>query len=87
LYRAGTRRERSLRGIAVGRRNWTFYGSDYGGRSGAVPTSLIAGCKRHHADPFAYMRDVFQKINAHPRSRLAELARDHRVAQRTADAC
>jgi hypothetical protein len=39
--------ERSLREIAVGRRNWTFYGSDHGGRTGAVLTSLIASCKRH----------------------------------------
>jgi transposase len=38
--------ERSLRGIAVGRRNWTFYGSDNGGRTAAVLTSLIATCKR-----------------------------------------
>ncbi len=51
--------ERSLRGVAVGRRNWTFFGSDNGGRTAAVLTSLIATCKRHHIDPFAYLRDVF----------------------------
>jgi hypothetical protein len=78
--------ERSLRGIAVGRRNWTFYGSDHGGRTGAVLTSLIASCKRHHVDPFAYMRDVFQRISAHPQSRLDELLPDHWLAQRTAAA-
>ncbi len=43
--------ERSLRGIAVGRRNWTFYGSDNGGRTAAVLTSLIASCKRLGIDP------------------------------------
>lgn len=56
-------------------------------RSGGGWPVRKAGTRGHHVDPFAYMRDVFQKINAHPRSRLAELARDHRVAQRTADAC
>ena len=38
--------ERSLRGIAVGRKNWMFYGSDNGGRPAAASTSLIATCKR-----------------------------------------
>ena len=68
--------ERSLRGIAVGRRNWTFLGSDNGGRTAAVLTSLVATCKRLRLDPFAYLRDLFQRIGAHPQSRLAELLPD-----------
>jgi hypothetical protein len=47
------------RGVAVGRRNWTFFGSDNGGHTAAVLGSLIATCKRHRIDPFAYPRDVF----------------------------
>jgi hypothetical protein len=43
-----------LRGIAVGRKNWMFYGSDNGGQTAAVLTSLIATCKRLGMDPFAY---------------------------------
>ncbi len=65
--------ERSLRGVAVGRKNWTFLGSDGGGRTAAVLTSLIASCKRLGIDPFAYLRDIFERISAHPQSRLAEL--------------
>jgi transposase len=65
--------ERSLRGAAVGRRNWTFFGSDNGGRTAAVLSSLVASAKRHHIDPFAYLRDVFARISAHPRNRLEEL--------------
>jgi len=34
--------ERSLRGIAVGRRNWTFVGSDRGGKTMAVLRSFVA---------------------------------------------
>jgi hypothetical protein len=49
--------ERSLRGIAVGRKNWMFFGSDAGGRTAAVLTSLIMTCKRLKIDPFAYLRD------------------------------
>jgi len=65
--------ERSLRGIAVGRRNWTFLGSDNGGRTAAILSSLIATCKRLAIDPFAYLRDIFARLGAHPQSRLAEL--------------
>jgi len=68
--------ERSLRGIAVGRKNWMFYGSDNGGQTAAVLTSLIATCKRLGMDPFAYLRDLFGHISSHPQSRLAELLPD-----------
>jgi transposase len=78
--------ERTLRDIAVGRRNWTFYGSDTGGHTAAVLTSLVATCKRHHIDPFAYLRDVFQRISAHPNHLLDELLPDQWLAKRTAAA-
>ena len=84
--------ERSLRGIAVGRRNWTFYGSDKGGRTAAVLTSLIATCKSLGIDPFAYLRDIFERISSHPQNRLAELLPDQwkaapavKVAERKED--
>ena len=72
--------ERSLRGVAVGRRNWTFFGSDNGGRTAAVLSSLVASAKRHHIDPFAYLRDVFARISAHPRNRIEELLPDRWAA-------
>jgi transposase len=68
--------ERSLRGVAVGRRNWTFFGSDNGGHTAAVLSSLVATAKRNHIDPFAYLRDVFARISAHPQNRLEELLPD-----------
>lgn len=68
--------ERSLRGIAVGRKNWLWYGSDKGGQTAAILTSLAATCKRLHIDPFAYLRDIFDRISAHPSNRLAELLPD-----------
>ena len=68
--------KRSLRGIAVRRRNWTFLGSDDGGRTAAVLNSLIATCKRLAIAPFAFLRDVFTRISDHPQNRLAELIPD-----------
>jgi hypothetical protein len=49
-------------------------------------TSLIATCKRHHIDPFAYLRDVFQLISAHANNQLADLLPDNWLANRTAAA-
>lgn len=68
--------ERSLRGVAVGRKNWMFLGSDQGGRTAAVLTSLIATAKRLGIDPFAYLRDILERISTHPQSRLVELLPD-----------
>jgi transposase len=68
--------ERSLRGLAVGRKNWMFLGSDNGGRTAAVLTSLIATSKRLGVNPFAYLRDIFERISRHPQTRLAELLPD-----------
>jgi transposase len=68
--------ERSLRGIAVGRNNGTFFGSDNGGRTAAILTSITASCKRLGIDPFRYLRDILQRISSHPKARLDELLPD-----------
>ncbi len=74
--------ERSLRAIAVGRRNGTFYGSDNGGRTAAVLSSVIATSKGLGIVPFAYLRDLFARISSHPQSRLAEMLPDQWKAGR-----
>ena len=65
--------ERSLRGIAVGRNNWTFVGSDRGGRTMAVLRSFVASCELAKVDPFAWFHDVLSRIGAHSIQRLDEL--------------
>jgi hypothetical protein len=59
--------------MALGRGNWTFFGSDNGGRTAAVLRSFIASCKRSVVEPFAWFRDVLSRIAAHPITRLTEL--------------
>lgn len=54
--------ERALRTVAVGRKNWIFFGNERGGRAAAVMYSLIATCKEHDVDPRAYLRDVLLRI-------------------------
>ena len=65
--------ERANRHIAIGRGNWTFFGSDNGGKTAAVLMSFIATCKRCGVEPFAWFRDVLSRIAMHPLHRLAEL--------------
>jgi len=47
-----------------------------------VLTSLIATSKRLSIDPFAYLRDIFERISTHPQNLIAELLPDQwRAAQ------
>jgi transposase len=59
--------------MAIGRGNWTFFGSDNGGRTAAILMSFIATCKRCGVEPFAWFRDVLSRIATHPVHRLTEL--------------
>ena len=65
--------ERALRCVAVGRRNWTFAGSDAGGQRAAAVYSLIATCKLNDVDPRAWLADVLAKLPDHPAHRIGEM--------------
>jgi transposase len=65
--------ERSLRGVALGRKNYLFAGSDRGGERAAVIYSLIGSAKLNGLDPEAYLRDVLTRIADHPINRIEEL--------------
>jgi transposase len=65
--------ERAIRGVAVGRNNWIFFGSDDGGKTAAVLRSFVASCQRVGVDPFVWLKDILSRIAEHPITRLAEL--------------
>jgi transposase len=65
--------ERALRCVAVGRRNWTFCGSDRGGERAAAVYTLIATAKLNDIDPEAWLADMLRRINDHPAAKLDEL--------------
>ena len=65
--------ERAIRGVAVGRNNWMFFGSDEGGKTAAVLRSFVASCQRVGVDPFVWLKDILSRIADHPITRLAEL--------------
>ena len=65
--------ERSLRGVALGRKNYLFAGSDVGGERAATIYSLIGTAKLNGLDPEAYLREVLTRIADHPINRIEEL--------------
>jgi transposase len=66
--------ERAIRPIALGRKNHLFAGSDGGATRWAAVASLIATAKLNNVEPFAYLRDVLERMsNGHPMSRLDDL--------------
>jgi transposase len=54
--------ERAIKPLVIGRKNWLFAGSNDGARRGAILASVVATCKRHDVDPFAYLRDLFDRL-------------------------
>jgi transposase len=65
--------ERALRGVALGRNNYLFMGSDAGGERAAAMYSLVQTAKLNGIDPEAYLREVFTRIAEHPINRIEEL--------------
>jgi transposase len=54
--------ERAMRHVVLGRKNWTFAGSAEGGHRAAKIYSIIATCQQQGLDPFAYLRDVIDRL-------------------------
>ncbi|MCE9564032.1 MAG: transposase [Planctomycetes bacterium] len=54
--------ERTLRAIALGRKNWKFVGSASSGANAAVHFTVVGSCRHLGIDPFAYLRDVLPKL-------------------------
>jgi transposase len=65
--------ENILRGVAIGRKNWLFLGSEGGGEWAATIYSLIESCKMHGVNPWLYLKDVLVRVSTHPSSRILEL--------------
>jgi transposase len=65
--------ERILRMVVLGRKNYLFAGSEAGARRAAIIYSLVASCKLHQIDPFAYFADVLKRVSTHPADKIDEL--------------
>jgi transposase len=66
--------ERAIRPVALGRKNHLFAGSDGGGERWAMVCSLIATAKLSDIEPYAYLKDVLERMtHGHPVNRIDDL--------------
>jgi transposase len=65
--------ENQIRPIAIGRSNWLFAGSLRAGKRAAAIMSLVHSARLNGHDPYAYLRDVLERLPTQPASRVAEL--------------
>uniref|UniRef100_A0A6V7KS49 IS66 family transposase n=1 Tax=Bracon brevicornis TaxID=1563983 RepID=A0A6V7KS49_9HYME len=65
--------ENALRGVALGRKNWLFAGSDKGGEAATIIYSLLDTCKLNGVEPEGWLREVIVKINDWPSNQVHEL--------------
>ena len=74
--------ERAVRPLAIGRKNWLFFGSLEAGQSAAVLISLIQTCRGLGINPREYLEDVFRRILDHNSQKLHELLPDQWLLNR-----
>ena len=65
--------ENQIRPIALGRKNWMFTGSLRAGKRAAAVMSLIHSARLTGHDPYAYMKDILERLPLHPFSQIGEL--------------
>ena len=66
--------ERAIRPITLGRKNHLFAGSDGGAQRWATVCSLLTTAKLNNVEPFAYLKDVLERMTAgHPSSQIDQL--------------
>ena len=69
--------ENAVRPLCVGRKNWLFVGSQQAGERAAVVMSLIESAKLNGHDPWAYLKDVFERLPTLKQRDLAQLLPHH----------
>jgi hypothetical protein len=65
--------ENQIRPIAIGRSNWLFAGSLRAGQRAAAVMSLVHSARLNGHDPYAYLRDILERLPTQPASRIDEL--------------
>ena len=65
--------ENTIRPIALGRKNYLFAGSHAAAQRIAVFYSLLGSCKLHSIEPYAYLKDILERLPDHPISQVDDL--------------
>jgi len=69
--------ERAVRPLALGRKNWLFFGSERGGKASAILFSLIQTCRALEINPREYLEDVCRKFMSYPFNKVEDLLPDN----------
>jgi len=75
--------EQAVKNPVMGKKAWLFFGSVDGGAAAAVFYTLTATCRRLKIDPYAYLKDVFERLpqrDPDDPTSLTELLPDHWLA-------
>lgn len=62
--------ENAIRPAALGRKNWMFIGAEEAGWRSAVIYTILQSCKSHGIDPYAYLKDVLERL---PNMKIREI--------------
>ena len=65
--------ENAIRPTAVGKKNWLFFGSEEAGGRSAVMYTLIENCRLHGVEPYAYLKDVLERLPTTTNRQVAQL--------------
>ena len=76
--------ERAVRPLTIGRKNWLFFGSEDGGKAGAILLSFVQTCRGLGINPREYLEDVFRRLWGHSAKKLEELLPDQWQAAKLA---
>ena len=68
--------ERAIKNVVIGRKNWLFAGSDNGGKTAAIFFSLTVTCKQLGINPWAYLKDLLDRVSTHPAKDINDLLPD-----------
>ena len=64
--------EQQMKRIALGRKNYLFVGSERGGATAAILSSITSTCRRHEIDPQRYLTQLLANLPATPLSQLEQ---------------
>ncbi len=65
--------ERAIRGIALGRKNYLFVGSQAGGKAAAIAYTLIETAKLNGINPHSWLADTLAHIPDYMITRVDDL--------------
>jgi transposase len=65
--------ENAIRPTAIGKKNWLFFGSAEAGQRSAVMYTLIANCRLHGVEPYAYLKAVLERLPRTTNQQVAQL--------------